>query len=58
MPRHTDVPQEFLKLAIPGYLVGVLTSFPLDCQTKKMTIAIWCDWIKIMPVFWLDQEKI
>ena len=27
--------QEFLKPAIPDYLVGALTSFPLHCQIKK-----------------------
>ena len=35
MPWHAGVPQEFLKHAIPDYLVGTLTSYPLDYQIKK-----------------------
>ena len=28
--------QEFLKHAVPDYLVRALTSFPLGCQIKKL----------------------
>ena len=30
------MPQEFLKHAIPNYLLGALSSFPLGCQIKKL----------------------
>ena len=25
--------------------------------TANTTIAIWCEWIKIIPIFWSDQQK-
>ena len=38
--------------------------FPSDCQIKNMTtanttMAIWCEWIKIIPIFvWLAKHRI
>ena len=47
---------EFLKHAIPGYLVSGTDLFPLRLSNKKMTtvnttIAVWCKGIKIIPIF-------
>ena len=43
--------------------LGALISFPLDCQIKKITTAdtridVWCEWIKIIPIFLADQQEI
>ena len=54
--RHTGVQQEFLQHAIPNQW-RALTSFPLDCQTKKNgknqhnIVAVRCEWIKSIPIF-------
>ena len=58
----TGVPQEFLEHAIPGYLVRVTVLFFLRWSNKKMTtanttIAVWCEWIKIIPVFYQIGKK-
>ena len=49
-------PQEFLKHAIPNYSVRGPDIVSLRLSNKKITTAnttraIWCAWIKIIPVF-------
>ena len=58
----TSVLQEFLKHAIPDYLVKGTDIFFLWLSNKKMTttnttIAVWCEWIKIIPIFLSDCQK-
>ena len=60
--KHTGLPQEFLKHAIPGYLVRG-RPFPLRLSNWKMTttntiIAIQYKWIKIIPNFCQIGKKI
>ena len=61
MACHTGVPQIFLKHAIPDYLVRGTDLFTLRLSNIKMTtanttIAVWCEWIKIILIF--SQQKI
>ena len=58
-PEHwfsTSVPQEFIKHALLDYLVRGADLFSLRLSNKKMTTAkttidVWCEWIKIIPIF-------
>ena len=57
---HTGVPQEFLKYAITDYLVRDTDLFSLRLSNKKMTtaiitIAVWCELIKMIPIFLSDR---
>ena len=57
-----SVLQEFLKHAIPDYLVRGTDLFSLRLSNKNMTtanttIAIWCEWIKIIPILLSDWQK-
>ena len=59
--RGTDVSQEFLKTATPAYLVRGTDLFFFSMSNKKMitanmTIAIWHEWIKIIPIFVISAE--
>ena len=59
----TTVPQEFLKHAVPDYLVRDINLFSLNFQMKQWqqassTITIWSEWIKIIPIFLSDRWKI
>ena len=55
--------REFLKHAIPDYLVRSTDLFSLRLSNKKLTtanitIAIQCEWIKIIPIFSVRLAKI
>ena len=57
----TSVLQEFLKHAIPDYLVWGTDLFSLRLLNKKMTtanttVAVQCEWIKIIPIFLSDRR--
>ena len=67
-PYHSGVPQEFLKHGVPDYLVRGTDLFSLrlsnlrEIVVKKMTtantrIAAWCEWIKIIPIFFIRSAK-
>ena len=52
----TGILQEFLKHAVPDYLVRSADLFPLRLSNKNddnnhIIIAIWCERIKIIPIF-------
>ena len=58
----SDFQQEFLKHAIPDYLVRGTNLFSLRLSNNKMTtanttIAVWCEWIKSIPIFLSDWQK-
>ena len=60
----TGVPLEYLKHAIPDHEVRDTDLFSLRLPNKKLTIAskaiaIWCEWIKIILVYFLsDWQKV
>ena len=55
-PDSHGVPPRFSKHAIPDWPLS------LRCQVKKLTtantIAMWCEWIKVIPIFLSAQQKI
>ena len=60
--------QEFLKHAIPGHLMRGTDlcrsrSSDKNMTTANTTIAIWCEWIKVIPIYifffvWLAKKCI
>ena len=53
--RHAGAPPEFWKRATPDYLVRDTGHFPLRLWDLKIiitntTVAMWCEWIKIIPI--------
>ena len=52
------VPQESLKHAVLDALVWGTDLFSLRLTDNKMTTAIHCEQIKIIPIFLSDQQKI
>ena len=60
----TSVSREFLKHAIPDYLVRVSELFFLKLSKKKQkttanaTMEVWCEWVKMVPNFLSDGQKI
>ena len=58
----TSVNQEFFKNAIPDYVVRDTDLISFRLSNKKMTTAntitdIWCEWIKIIPMFLSDWQS-
>lgn len=63
MPYHTGMPQELLKDAISDYLVMGTDLFSFKLSNGKMTttniiIAVWCEWIKKIPICFVRLAKI
>ena len=58
----TGALQKSLKHAIPASLIKDNDLFSLRLSNKKMTtantaIAMWCEGIKIIPIFLSDRQK-
>ena len=58
----TSVPQEFLKHAVPDYVVRGTHLFSLRFSNKTMTtanttLAVWYEQIKIIPIFCQINKK-
>ena len=58
----TSILQGFLKHAMPDYLVRGTDLFSLRLSNKRMItantiITVWCEWIKITPIFLVNRLK-